>query len=381
MSLPNFFDNSETGAPVVNNVAGSLLAAIIAVAVTGFNVRSVLQVSVTSGVATAMCLGHGYSGTYGKLVKLSGVSVPALNGDKRLLSVGTDAFTYDATGVADGVYDTGTMEARRAPLGWEVKYINGASTVAILRRTAVEALAQEIWISDTNAVAGIVRVKGVVSSTAFDTFTGDFPSEAQIAGGGYWQKGANSVTAKKWFVAGDDRGFYIGTQLDAIDRFVVYFFGDGVPYYAGDAGFTLLSGQTNSTYTGTPAWGLAQGSGLTSSPVSTSAMYAPRGVLAGETTPAYQALINPSGGNSVSAANTFPNAVTYANPVIHPLVHVLSTGPCIRGQMPGLAYILANSPFTNLQVVQAGADTFLAASVSNSGQTGQIAFKLNGEWY
>jgi hypothetical protein len=379
MSLANWFDNTETGAPVLNNVAGSTLEVLRACVRNGFNVRSVLQVSVASGVATAMCLGHGYSGAYGKLVKLSGVSVPALNGDKHLLSVSTDAFTYDATGVADGVYDTGTMEARRAPLGWTEPYTG--TNKAIFARSAVEALAQMLRVVDDNAVASIVRVKGVVSASDIDTTTGDFPSAAQISGGAYWQKGANNTTAKKWFVAGNDRAFYLGTQLGTDDRFIVYFFGDGVPYYAGDTGFTVLSGQTNTTYTATPAWGLAQGTGSTSSPASSAAMYAPNGVLAGESTPQYQAIINPSGGNNVSGANTFPSAINYPNPVIHPLVHVLSAGPCIRGQMPGLGCILANAPFTNLQVVPAGADTFLAVSISNSGQNGQIAIKLNGGWY
>jgi hypothetical protein len=379
MSLPNFFDSSEPGAPVLNNVAGSLLSVLRACLKDGFNVRQVLQVSVTAGVATAMCLGHGYSGAYGKLVKLSGVSVPALNGDKHLLSVSTNAFTYDATGVADGVYDTGTMEARRAPLGWTEPYTG--TNKAIFARSAPEALAQMLRMVDTEAVASIVRVKGVVSATDVDTFTGDFPSEAQVAGGGYWQKGANNATAKKWFVAGNDRAFYLGTQLATNDQFVVYFFGDGVPYYVGDSGFTLLSGQTNTTYTGTPAWGLAQGSSMVSSPGSSPAIYAPSGVLAGETSPQFQALVNPGGGNTVSGANTWPNPATYPNPVIHPLIHVLSTGPCIRGQIPGLAYVLASTPFSNLQVVQAGADTFLAVSVSNSGQIGQIAIKLNGGWY
>lgn len=378
MTTPIWFDSTETGAPTLNNVAGSLLEVLRACLINGFGAKTVTSIDVASGVATATAASHGFSATFGKRLLISGSAEAALNGTKQPLSVATNTFTFDATGVADGTY-TGTMIAKRAPLGFSEVYTG--TNKAIFARTAVEALAQMLRVVDTETVASIVRVKGVVTATDVDTFTGDFPSEAQLAGGGYWQKGTNSATAKKWFVAGNDRGFYLGTQLDANDRFVVYFFGDGVPYYAGDAGFTLLSGQTNTTYTGTPAWGLAQGSGLTSSPVSTSAMYAPRGVLAGETTPAYQALINPSGGNSVSAANTFPNAVTYVNPVIHPLIHVLSTGPCIRGQMPGLAYILANSPFTNLQVVQAGADTFLAVSVSNSGQTGQIAFKLNGEWY
>ena len=59
------FDSSETGAPVLNNVPGSLIGVIDAVAITGFNNRAITSLVVAAGVATATCAGHGYSGGYG----------------------------------------------------------------------------------------------------------------------------------------------------------------------------------------------------------------------------------------------------------------------------------------------------------------------------
>lgn len=378
MTTPIWFNSAETGAPTLNNVAGSLLEVLRACLINGFGAKTVTSIDVASGVATATAASHGFSATFGKRLLIAGSGEAALNGTKQPLSVATNTFTFDATGVADGTY-TGTMSAKRAPLGWTEAYTG--TNKAIFARSAPEALAQMLRVVDTEAVASIVRVKGVVSATDVDTFTGDFPSEAQVAGGGYWQKGANTATAKTWFVVGNDRGFYVGTQLTSTSEMVVYFFGDGVPYYAGDAGFTLLSGQTNTTYTGTPAWRLAQGGSLSSTPAVADAMYAPNGVLPGESSPQYQALVNPAGGANVSGYTLWPDSVIYPNPVIHPLIHVLSTGKCIRGQMPGLAFILSKSPFSHMQVVQAGSDSFLAVSTGVSGVAGQIAIKLSGEWY
>lgn len=378
MTTPIWFDSTEVDAPILNNVAGSLLEVLRACLINGFGSKTVTSIDVVSGVATATAASHGFSATFGKLLLIAGCSEVALNGNKQPLSVATNTFTFDATGVADGAY-TGTMSAKRAPLGWTEAHTG--TNVAIFARSAPEALAQMLRVVDTETVASIVRVRGVVSATDVDTTTGDFPSEAQVAGGGYWQKGVNSATAKIWFLVGNDRGFYLGTQLGSTSEMVVYFFGDGVPYYVGDAGFTLLTGQTNTTYGGTPAWRLASGGSLATAPGVSDAMYAPSGVLAGESTPQYQAIVNPSGGTNVSGYTLWPDSTIYANPVIHPLVHVLSTGKCIRGQMPGLAFVLAKVPFSNLQVVQAGSDNFLVVATNASGQSGQFAIKLSGEWY
>ena len=54
-SQPNFFDSSETGAPALNNVAGSALEVIRACLRTGFNSRVVTSIVVAAGVAT-FCL-------------------------------------------------------------------------------------------------------------------------------------------------------------------------------------------------------------------------------------------------------------------------------------------------------------------------------------
>ena len=132
-SQPNYFDSSEAGAPSLNNVAGSLLEIIRACGINGFNPKVVTSIVVASGVATATAASHNYTATYGKLLLIEGAPEALLNGRKQPLSVTTNTFTYAAPGVADGTY-TGTMSAKRAPLGWTEPFTG--TNKAIFARSA-----------------------------------------------------------------------------------------------------------------------------------------------------------------------------------------------------------------------------------------------------
>lgn len=395
MSLPNYFDSSETGAPVLNNAAGSLLALIRAVAVTGFNVRSVLQVSVTSGVATAMCLGHGYSGTYGKLVKLSGVSVPALNGDKRLLSVSADAFTYDATGVADGVYDTGTMEARRAPLGWTEPHTG--TNVAIFARSAPEAGTQLLRILDTAASPAAVtdtRVLMLESATDIDTFVNASPTAAQVTDGfgGFIHKGANSATAKPWALVGNDRGFYfIGPNNVATpgeSHRLPYWFGDGVPFFAGDAHFCMLS--VNSASGGASATSkIGAGNSLaanwaTGVPQASVVARSRNGSVASKIFDCQGPV--PSKYGAIQAIPAGMPEKLYLMQGAHVVDETVSKE--VRGLLPAIAAPIANLPFTGLGAysvigaVEGDGRYYLAVNAITGGSlAGCFVIDLTGPWY
>lgn len=372
---PNYHDNTETGAPVLNNTAGSVVALITAVAVTGYNVRSVLQVSVTSSVATAMCLGHGYSATFGKLVKISGVSVPALNGNKQLSSVSTDAFTYPAPGVADGVYDTGSMEARRAPLGWEVAHVNGGGTVAIFRRPPLEASGSMLRIVDT--MANPVTVTSafatlVESATDADTVTGETPTASADR---TWMRGGNTATAKKWVIVGNSLRAWIMLQGSAAQTEVVpYFYGDPSPLYVADAGRCLLAGY--GTLTSTAAGGfcnIVPGTFLPAAGVNYLNFQRTRdGITLGQAA-------NLSGGG-VWGVGSLPTAgVSKPVPVVGD--YYLKTATEVRARLPELFLPQAFTPFTNGTVYAIDGRQLLAITI-NVGNTamGQMMLDLSTPW-
>lgn len=370
-SQPNFFDSSETGAPTLNNVAGSLLDVIRACFKDGFNPQTVTSIDVASGVATATAASHGYSATYGKLLLIEGSSEALLNGRKQPLSVATNTFTFDATGVADGTY-TGTISAKRAPLGWTEPHTG--TNVAIFARTAVESTAQLLRIDDSALVARLLCLE---SATDVDTYAGLCPTPAQFSGGAPWQKGADTATAKSWFVVGADRGFYFGSQIGTGSTFTIYLFGDGVPYYAGDAYFTLLTGQSVATYSATPGLGLDSLSSYDTAPSGTPSIYAARGQTVSSTSSELSDIAGPTSGRP-GGNNMQPT--TFDHVAICDTVHILGALKQVRGEAPGLAVPLAAAPFTALQVVQTVSGSAYVAVPYNSGGTpGQWLIRLD-DW-
>lgn len=378
MSRPIWYDSAETGAPTLNNAAGSLLEVLRACLINGFNLKSVTSIVVASGVATATAATHGYSAAYGKLLRIEGAPVAGLNGDVQPLTVDANTFTYAATGVPDGTY-TGSISARRAPLGWTEIYTGTGK--AVFAPSVPEATPNCLRVDDSGA-ASMARVVGVprASISGVDSFSGEYPSAAQISGGGYWQKGANTATAKAWILVGDERGFYLLTQIGTGSSFVPYFFGDIIPFYPGDVGGSLLAGQTTSTVSTGPNFGLATGSPSGNAPAAGSGMYAPRGVLASELTPVFQAICGSYSTAQSGSSGQIISASTYPNPVIHNGIYVISAGPCIRGQIPGLGHLLAAGyPLSVPEVVNASGRTFLLVSISSgSGGAGILALNLSG---
>lgn len=239
MSAPMRYDSTDAGVPALGNTAGSLVAVLIAVGVTGYNVRSVASITVASGVATAAHgAAHGYTADTGKLVRIAGSAVPALNGDKQPLSATANTWTFAAPGVADGTY-AGSVEARRAPLGWELVFANEANTRAIFKRSAPEATVSMLRVIDTAAApagttwAWVTMVSG---ATDVDTVTGEVPA-TDI--GQRWNKGDNTTAAKPWAIVGDDLWMWFQAPHSVSSH--LYHWGDPIALYPGDHTICMLA--------------------------------------------------------------------------------------------------------------------------------------------
>lgn len=247
MSAPIQYDSSETGAPVVNNAAGSVVAMLRAILKDGFNVKAITSIVVASGVATVTCPAHGYSSAYGKWLKISGASAPALDGVKQQTIVGANTFTYPAPGVADGAYTA--TDARRAPLGWTEEFNDGAGTKAIFKRGAPEATVSMLRVVDTAASPASTTwayVTMVSAATGIDAVSNEVPATDVFQ---RWYKGANTAAAKQWVVVGDDVGFWFFTPATTDGQFLACWFGDPVPLYPGDESVCMLAFGSSNTAT------------------------------------------------------------------------------------------------------------------------------------
>lgn len=373
MSAPIWFDSTETGAPVLNNVPGSQIALLRACLKDGFNVKAISSISVASGVATVTCPAHGYSSAYGKWLKISGASAPALNGVKKQTIVDANTFTYPAPGVADGSYTA--TDARRAPLGWTEAFADGGGTKAIFARTDVAATVSMLRVVDTASSPASTThayVTMVSAATGIDAVSNEVPSTDVNQ---RWNKGSNTSAAKQWLVVGDDLYFYILLPTATVDQYIMVGFGDPIALYPGDSTAALLSfsGVTNLTFGGI--------------------MYHPPGDFTPASGGIAQIHHGPLGGGFTGLASLPCGAGLWGTAGLSGVSDIVPvTGPYfikttteVRAVYPGLHAPQGTRPFSHMQVVAPnGSDrnmlTLSGVRVGGSTLVGQVMVDIDGPW-
>ena len=237
------FRSTQAGAPVLTGQAGTLLGVLRTCLVTGFGLKSVVNITVASGVATA-AFSSGHSFAPGSVALLAGASPPALNGEKLVLTTAANSITFAAAGVADGAA-TGSISAKVASAGWAEMFSGTATNVGVFKPTAPEASGCVLRVDDTETMSA--RVVGYESKRDVNTGIGPFPSDTQFAGGQHWAKSlSGDTTPIEWEVIADDRAAYLITAFymgggPYVGR-SVFFFGDFTSQKSGDAYSAALFG-------------------------------------------------------------------------------------------------------------------------------------------
>lgn len=387
MSAPIWFDSTETGAPTLNNAAGSMIALLRACLKDGSNVKAISSISVASGVATVTCPAHGFSSAYGKWLKITGASAPALDGVKQQTIVDANTFTFPAPGVADGSYTA--TDARRAPLGWVEKF--SATNAAIFARSAAESTAMELRVVDTGAApasATSARWFGVETSSDIDTYTGQFPTAAQLSGGQYMWKGTNNATAKRWALIGNDRFLYLFVESASAptQTLNLAYFGDGRTHMTVGAYDCLIGG--NIADSGASANAL-QVKTLGDAPTSYGAVIARVSALTGAAVRAAHHMLSVvAGGQIGSSGPVSPSPVnssfTFVRPVFYSEENTASLHP-VRGEMPGMAYPLNKDAAASFDLVTPsegdGRTYFFARVGNNVASSIHVMIDLTGPWH
>lgn len=234
------FTSDMPGAPVLSGTAGSLIAVLDAVLVNGFGLVSVTGLTVTGGIATAT-VSAGHSMQVDSVGLIAGAAPAGLNGEKRILSIAGNSFTFDATGIADQTA-TGTITAKVAPAGW-TKAFSGTN-LAAYKITAPEGTGFYLRVDDTNIT--VARVRGYETMSDVNTGTGLFPTTADFAGSGLWWSKYNAAgaSARPWRIAADDRGFYYFPKQHASFEHQGNYFGDILSLKSNDPYACVLRGNT-----------------------------------------------------------------------------------------------------------------------------------------
>lgn len=207
-----FFSSEMSGAPVVSGTKGSLLNMIDACLVTGFNLQAANTVTVASGIATVGLNAGNFM--LHSIVLVAGATPSGLNGEKRVLTVpGAASFTFDATGIADGVA-TGTITVKTAPLGW-LKAFTGTNTGVYKIDPALHPDSTNCMVRIADTGNYCAQIAGYETMTAVSTGTGKFPTSAQRPTS-LWVFRSYvphpDAAARSWFVVGDSRFVYIGIR-------------------------------------------------------------------------------------------------------------------------------------------------------------------------
>ncbi|MBD9405391.1 hypothetical protein IB236_08600 [Acidovorax sp. ACV02] len=239
------FDSAMTGAPVLSGSAGALRALVKACLVDGFGAGAVATLTVAAGIATAtFAAAHPYR--VGSVSQFAGATPAGLNGQKRILSITTNAVTYAAPGIADGAA-TGTITHKVAAAGWQELFAGALANVLCVKPTVPEATGCVLRVDDTGTINA--RVRAYESMTDVSTGAGPTPLESQLAGGLYWPKsGTANATARPWYMVADERGFYLALSPQGTDRYTLLYAGDIASLKSGDAyGYLLTGNQADQT--------------------------------------------------------------------------------------------------------------------------------------
>ena len=204
-----YFTSQMPGAPALSGTVGTLIALLDACLKDGFDLKTLSSLTVAGGVATAT-----YTGTHSALVDtvvlIAGVAGgptgwAGLNGEQKITGKPAATSVTFATSLPDGTY-TGTITMKMAPLGFAKPF--SGTNLAGYKSQDLMSTGMLLRVDDTATLNA--RVIGCETMSDINTYAGQFPTNLQMSGGGYWGKsGVANTVPVQWALIGDTRGFFI----------------------------------------------------------------------------------------------------------------------------------------------------------------------------
>lgn len=245
-------------------------------------------------------------------------------------------------------------------------------------------------VDDTGAT--VARVVGYESMTGVSAGSGSFPSEAQLAGGGYAYKSSDSsAIARPWVISASASHFFLWVATSATGSIAAagtsavqfFYFGDILSRKSGDAFNTaIICGSTDSeggSLTGALA---AVNTSLSGHFLARSYTQIGASVLAGKHSDASKL-----GGGSVTGsgalANPYPDPVTGGILIAPMYVHepaVMVT----RGTLPGVWCVLHNMPGACGDTFSGSGSLagklFVLLNAASGSSAGRLALEISDPW-
>lgn len=382
-----YFHSDMIGAPALSGTAGAMIALLDACLVNGWGTATVDSVVISGGIAT-VTRGAGHPFEPDMVVEISGASVSggSINGQKKVLTVAGNTYTFDATGIANQTA-TGTISHKIAPLGF-TKAFNSTNLAAY---RSSDATGTQFYLRVDDTGTNNARVVGYETMTAISTGDRAFPTEAQLSGGMFWPKSsAADSSTRQWSLYGNGKTFYLcvrwTTAAGAMG--VVGSFGDLIKAGSTDAYAAYIHGPSSSIVVNAPGSSSLEMDHMSNGSVDTRAPRAFTGVGAPVTMSRnYPVFVNSTSGyRSGEAAPA--NHIPFPNPAdggvyVAPWFAVEGTTGVLRGRYPGYYAFpqkIDQSVFAQREKLSALAGlTGRKVMVQNS-NTGCYCFDITGPW-
>ena len=254
------FRSDQLGAPLINGVPGTLVAALDAILVNGYGqvgVSSIARVGATATVMTAAA--HGLA--TGDTCLIAGASQQAYNGEHVVTVTGATSYTIAVAG-EPVTPASGSIISKRAPGGFTKAF--AATNKAVYRAIDNASRKHYFRVVDSGLTPGGGReatLHGFEQMTDVDTGTGMYPSAGQYQSGYFWQKSdTTDSSGRGWVIITDGKtvyGFaYIQSRTDGTTSYAsldlpginmgAVAFGDLLEQKVGDAYASFVTGSSQS---------------------------------------------------------------------------------------------------------------------------------------
>lgn len=373
----SIYNSTDTGAPSLTGQAGSLIALLDAVLVSGYNSKSVTSITRSGSVATLTATAHGF--VAGDVVLVSGANQTEYNGAFIISNVTANTFDYTVTGTP-ATPATGTITVKKAPAGW-TKDFSGTNLAAYKQGGG-----NSFYLRVDDTVATYARVVGYEAMTDVNTGTNAFPTSVQFSGGLYWVKSsAADATTRPWVAVATNQHLYLFVATDtasppAYGHF--YVFGGFKSYRPADAYSTGLIGNAASGNTTATAFlALLASGGLTTACtghyIARSYTQLGSSITVGKSTDANKSNMATSVGSAGMPYPNGPNGALY----LAPLWLSESATSVLRGELPGLWSPLHSRPLSHLDTFN-GTEGLVGKKflVLNLGGSGQVFVETSNTW-
>lgn len=298
----------------------------------------------------------------------------------------TDASAPSLTGLAGAlitVLDACLVNGygSKAAAGWAKSY--SGTNKAVYRPSA----GNRHYLRVDDSGGQWARVRGYETMSDVDTGTGLMPTEAQISGGGYLNKGTNNSTVRGWILVADEKRFWLvmavanTTIADSTGAGYVMFFGDLVPFKSGDAHHTMLIASISTSTGADPTGSLATALGTVTGGHFLMRSYTQSGtcVTASKHSDAAKKTAATMGNNG----SAYPDPVT-GGILIAPLYANEAVALVVRGRIPGMWDVLHNLPATPGDTFSGNGDlagkTFVLVDMNTGGVRCRGALEISDTW-